>query len=252
MKIALLISYDGTEFCGWQHQPGKRSVQGVLREAAEKILPASVPITASGRTDAGVHARGQVAAFSAETTIPPEKFAACFNRFLPSDVKVLKSCRAPEDFDPTRGAKRKTYVYSAYFSPVPLPLKDRYFAHLSAEPDLEKMREASKLLLGEHDFAAFRSAGFSSKTSVRTLFSVDVERSAERDCVEYRILFTGNGFLYNMARIAAGELLAVGCGKKEEITRAFETKERGALAKTMPARGLCLESVAYDFPLFLG
>ncbi len=250
MRYVFLLEYDGTDFCGWQRQPGKRSVQETLEKAAEKVFAAPVRITASGRTDAGVHARGQVAQCDAETGIPAEKLAVCFNRLLPPDVKVLKSAQAPEGFDVTRGAKRKTYLYSAYFAPCDLPLKERYAARLEREPDLEKMREAAALLLGEHDFAAFRSAGFSSKTSERTIFSVEIDRKEEPDCVFFGIAVTGNGFLYNMVRILAGELFAIGCGKPEGITRAFEKKERSALARTMPARGLCLVNVEYTAPLF--
>ena len=250
MKYVLLLSYDGTDFCGWQNQPQKRTVQGVMEQAAEEIFHEKVKITASGRTDAGVHARGQVAEFDAETNIPAKKLAACFDRLLPSDVKVRASAPAPEGFDCTRGAKRKTYVYSAYFAPCELPLSRRYAARLPQRPDVGRMREAARLLLGEHDFAAFRSSGFTSKTSVRTLYDVEITEQTESDRIRYEISLTGNGFLYNMARIIAGELFAVGCGKEEGISRAFQGGARSALAKTMPPEGLCLERVEYSSPLF--
>lgn len=252
MRYLLLITYDGTDFSGWQNQPGKRTVQSVMEKAATEIFGASTAVTASGRTDSGVHARGQIVQLNADTTIPQEKLAACFNRILPPDVKVLKSDRAPEGFDCTRGAKEKTYVYSAYYADTELPLLSRYAARLKRKPDVGRMRAAAKLLLGEHDFAAFRSSGFTSKTSVRELYAVDIIETPEKGYTYYQIRVTGNGFLYNMVRIVCGELFAVGCGKEERITRAFETLKRSELAKTMPPQGLCLEEVDYNTPIFGG
>ncbi len=250
MRYLLLITYDGTDFSGWQNQPGKRTVQSVMEKTAEQIFGTSTAVTASGRTDSGVHATGQIVQFDADTSIPPEKLAACFNRLLPGDVKVLKSAEAQDGFDCTRGAKRKTYVYSAYYAQTELPLLGRYAARLKRKPDAERMRAAAKLLIGEHDFAAFRSSGFTSKTSVRELYAVDIIETPEKGYTYYQIRVTGNGFLYNMVRIVCGELFAVGCGREEGITRAFENLKRSELAKTMPPQGLCLEEVEYDAPIF--
>lgn len=249
MRYLLLISYDGTDFSGWQNQPGRRTVQSVLEEAAGKIFVKPTSVTASGRTDAGVHALGQVAMLDGETTVPAEKLAHCFNRLLPPDVKIRASASAPEGFDCT-SAKRKTYRYTAYCSESELPLSSRYAARLIQKPDAAKMRAAARLLVGEHDFRAFRSSGFTSKTSVRTIYEAEVGEQEENGGVFYTITVTGNGFLYNMVRILAGELFAVGCGKQEGITRAFSTGERSALAKTMPPEGLTLVHVDYDVPLF--
>ncbi len=250
MRYLLLTSYDGTEFSGWQIQPNRRTVQSVMEEAAAKIFGAPTPLTASGRTDAGVHALGQVVMLDGETTVPAEKLAACFNRLLPPDVKVLKSAAAPAEFEVTRHAKRKTYRYFAYFSETELPLYRRTHARLFARPDVEKMREAARLLVGEHDFAAFRSAGFTSKTSVREIYDLTVTEKEEPFGDFYAVTVTGNGFLYNMVRIISGELFAVGAGKEEGITRAFQTGERSCLAKTMPPEGLTLMKVDYGVPLF--
>ena len=250
MRYLLLTTYDGTCFSGWQRQPGKRTVQSVMEEAAREIFGSDVRLTASGRTDAGVHALGQVVGLDAATGIPPEKLSFCFNRLLPPDVKVRESAVAPEGLDPSRSVKQKTYLYRAYHSPCEQPLFGRFAARLSAEPDLFRMREAGKLLLGEHDFAAFRSAGFSSKTSVRTILSLTVEAAEREWGKEYSVSVTGNGFLYNMVRILAGELFAVGCGKEERISRAFETGARSELAKTMPPCGLVLMKVDYGVPVF--
>lgn len=250
MRYLLLTSYDGTDFSGWQIQPGKRTVQGTVREAAARIFGGDVLPVASGRTDSGVHALGQVVCLDGVTGIPPEKLAACFNRLLPPDVRVLKSCAAPEDFDCTRGARKKTYLYRAYFADAEMPLLSRYAARLPQRPDVARMRAAAELLIGTHDFAAFRSSGYTSKTSERTIYAVEV---AEREIMfgnAYEITVAGNGFLYNMVRILAGELFAVGCGKEQKISRAFETGARKDLARTMPPQGLVLLKVEYGVPLF--
>ena len=239
MRYALLIQYDGTLFSGWQLQKkGERTVQGEMERAAREIFSVPTRVTASGRTDAGVHARGQVVTFDAETSIPCEKLPACFNAHLPPDLRALDCAAVPDDFDCTRHAKRKTYLYRAYFAPCDMPLFTRYAARLKGRPDVEKMKEAAALLCGAHDFKAFSSSGSSAKTTVREIYKIDVRK-------------TGNGFLYNMVRIIAGELFAVGCGKPtQNMERALETGERSLLAKTMPAAGLTLECVDYGVPLF--
>ena len=245
MKALLLVSYDGTLFSGWQRQPNARTVQEEMEEAAFRAFSRRVTLTASGRTDAGVHALGQVVEGDFPEGIPPEKLRECLNIQLPPDVKVLRSCKAPEAFDVTRQAKRKTYCYNAYFAETELPLYSRYAARLKRQPDIALMREAAKLLEGEHDFSAFRASGYTSRTSIRTLYSVNIENTAIPSGTLYSVLVTGNGFLYNMVRILAGELFAVGCGKQEGITRAFETGERSALSVTMPPHGLVLVSADY-------
>lgn len=253
MRYLLAVQYDGTDFAGYQRQNGERTVQSVLEEAAAEAFGAPVTVLASGRTDAGVHAAEQICTVDGECPVPPEKLYARLNALLPPDCKVLRSAAAPEGFDVTRAAKRKTYVYTAYCAPMQLPLLSRYAAQIPSEPSLPRMRMAAELMEGEHDFAAFRAAGFTSKTSVRTLYSVEVERAAAGCASVYTVTVTGNGFLYNMVRILAGELFAVGCGKEtRDLLRAFETGERALLAKTMPARGLCLKEVDYGFPLFSG
>lgn len=250
MRYLLLVSYDGTNFSGWQIQPGKRTVQEAVEMAAEKALGCKVNVSASGRTDAKVHALGQVVQFDAETCIPAEKLCYCLNRFLPSDVKVLKSRSAPLGFDCTRTAKKKTYLYTAYYAETVLPLAARYAVRLTQRPKLERMHAASKLLLGEHDFAAFRSAGFTSKTSVRTIYEIKIESQLKMGVEFYQIEISGSGFLYNMVRIICGELFAIGFGKESGILQAFQTGQRSALAKTMPPEGLCLKAVDYGEPLF--
>lgn len=243
MVIKLTVSYDGTDFAGWQKQNNLITVQGALEEAIEKITGEKTSVTGSGRTDAGVHAIGQVASFKTNSTIPPDKFAVALNTALPTGVKVLKSERADDDFNARRNAKVKTYRYSIYNSDVEEPLKERYKSRVYGKLDLEKMRAAAKLLEGEHDFKAFAASGYSAKTTVRTIYSFEIKNDGE----DYDFYVTGSGFLYNMVRILAGTVILVGAGKigSEEIPRAFETGKRHKDVKTMPPKGLCLMKVEY-------
>lgn len=246
MRVAMIVSYDGTDFCGWQKQRNGRTVQSVLEGAAEQIFFAPVKITGSGRTDAGVHARGQVCHFDAETNIPAERLRECFNRILPPDVRVIKSAAA-EGFDCTRNAKKKTYRYFAYFAPSDLPLYDRYSVRLGERPDPEKMRAAARFLEGEHDFKAFCASGSSAKTSVRTVYSVGIKETEERGVYRYEIAVCGNGFLYNMVRIIAGTMVSVGGGKTDacDMPDIIASRDRKRAGITAPPQGLCLKEVYY-------
>lgn len=245
----LILAYDGTAFNGWQAQRKKelRTVQETLEGAAERIFGAETKMTASGRTDAGVHALGQVCSFRAETAIPPDRLADCFNAQLPADVRALQSGRAAEGFDACRSAKEKTYVYSLYFSRRENPLKERYCARVSGTYDFPKMFAAAKMLEGEHDFAAFCAADSSAKTTVRTLYAVRLEREAALTGEELRVYVTGSGFLYNMVRTIVGTVLDVGAGRKalSDVERALSAGDRSAVGRTMPAKGLCLWRVEY-------
>ena len=253
MKYVLAVSYDGTHFSGWQIQKGARTVQGVLESAACEIFQAPVKVRGSGRTDAGVHARFQVCEFEAETNIPAEKIRECFNRILPPDLSVLKSAIAPEGFDCTRTPKTKTYVYRAYYGNSSLPLSERYEVRLLNKPDTERMKSAAKLILGRHDFKAFSATGSSAKTSEREIISIAIRAREEGESEHYEIEVCGYGFLYNMVRIIAGELFAIGFGKEERFIRqALESGKRELLAKTMPAKGLMLLNTQYAVPLFGG
>lgn len=249
MNYYLVLSYDGTAFNGWQAQ-GKdnlRTVQETLESVAKEIFGCITKITASGRTDAGVHALGQVCSFCAETTIPSEKIADCFNAKLPSDVSVLKSGLAEENFDACRSAKKKTYVYSLYFSERENPLKERFCVRVSGSPDFKKMQLAAETLEGEHDFKAFCASNSSAKTTVRTVYGLKLKRDRTFTGEEVRVYITGNGFLYNMVRTVVGTLLDVGYGRKklEDLKKALSTGDRNSVGKTMPAKGLCLLSVDY-------
>ena len=249
MRYVLKIAYDGTAYAGWQRQKNALSVQEALENAVLSALHEDIRVTASGRTDAGVHAAGQVCHFDSNTiTVPPEKMPDCLNRHLPPDVRVVEGWAAGEDFDANRSAKRKTYCYSLYVSPREMPLKDRYSVRIEDAPALEVLQAKAKLFEGEHDFKAFCASGSSVKTTVRRVYQVRVEEGESYGSRDIKIFVTGNGFLYNMVRTMVGELLDLSMGRRteESLTTAYETGERGLLGKTMPAKGLTLISVEYN------
>ena len=245
MKIAITLSYDGTNYCGWQVQPNGVTIQQLIEDAVFSVTGERVRVTGSGRTDAGVHARGQVAHFSLEkTTIPPEKFAKALNAHLPNDVRVFESREVDQDFNACTSAKRKTYRYSLYLSEVEQPLKQRYATCVHGKVDVELMKKGSQLFVGEHDFACFNASGSGAKTTVRTIYSIDIIESGQDLFIEV----TGNGFLYNMVRTLSGTLLALGQGEKtlQDLQNMLKTGDRTLCGRTLSAKGLCLEKVEYQ------
>lgn len=247
MRFVLKISYDGTEFAGWQRQKNALSVQEELENAIERALGKACKTTASGRTDAGVHALGQVCHFDGDFTVPPEKMPDCLNRFLPQNIRVLEGWGADETFDSNRSAKRKTYRYTLYQSQREMPLKERYAVRIESAPEKEVLQRVAKLFEGEHDFKAFCASGSAVKTTVRTVYEVRVEERENFGCREIDIFVMGNGFLYNMVRTMVGTLLDIASGRKtkEDLFSAYETGERSLVGKTMPAKGLTLIQVEY-------
>ena len=249
MRYVLKIAYDGTENAGWQRQKNALSVQECLENALEQALDIDVRVVASGRTDAGVHAAGQVCHFDSDSlTVPPEKLPDCLNRFLPPDIRLLEGWEGRDGFDSNRSAKRKTYCYSLYESRREMPLLERYAVRVDELPKIEDLRRVAKLFEGEHDFKAFCASGSSVKTTVRTVYEVKVEEMETFALRVVKIYVTGNGFLYNMVRTMAGELLDLASSKKaeESLQKAFQTGDRNLLGKTMPAKGLLLQSVEYN------
>nr|MBR6778289.1 tRNA pseudouridine(38-40) synthase TruA [Clostridia bacterium] len=248
MRYVLKIAYDGTEYAGWQCQKNAPSVQECLENAVFAALGEKVRITGSGRTDAGVHAAGQVCHFDSEKiTVPPEKMPDCLNRHLPPDIRAIEGWGADGAFDANRSAKRKTYCYSLYVSQREMPLKERFAVRIESAPSLECLQDSAKLFEGEHDFKAFCASGSSVKTTVREVYHVRVEESESYGSRDLKIYVTGNGFLYNMVRTMVGELLDLSVGKrtKESLFDAYKTGERNLLGKTMPAKGLTLMNVEY-------
>ncbi|MBR2341657.1 MAG: tRNA pseudouridine(38-40) synthase TruA [Clostridia bacterium] len=248
MRFILKIAYDGTAYAGWQRQKNAVSVQQVLEEAVERALGKNVRVTASGRTDAGVHAAGQVCHFDSNSlTIPPERLPDCLNKYLPCDVRAVAGASGGDGFDSNRSAKRKTYVYSVYESSREMPLKQRYAVRVEKLPDLSALREFASLMVGEHDFKAFCASGSSVKTTVRTVYEIRFEEGISFGSRDLKIYVTGNGFLYNMVRTIVGELFDLANGRRtaKSLLTAFENGERGLLGKTMPAKGLTLLEVDY-------
>ncbi len=244
MRIKLTLSYDGTAYCGWQVQPNGVSVQALLQSAVKTLTGETVTVTGSGRTDAGVHAQGQVAHFDAnKENIPPEKFAKALNAHLPEDIRVIKSERVDDDFHSVKNAKKKTYAYSFYKSDVELPLKERYAVRIDSAIDVSKMRAVAKAFVGEHDFKALCASGSNVKTTVRTIYDIDIVESG----VDVIVTVTGNGFLYNMVRILCGCLIKAGEGKLsyDQAEKMLLNGERTLGGRTCPAKGLCLKEVVY-------
>lgn len=242
MRIILKISYDGTDYCGWQRQKNGLSVQEVLENALSTLTNEKITLIASGRTDSGVHAEGQVAHFDTNSSIPPEKFYLAVNALLPNDIRVLSSSLAKEDFHARYTAKRKTYVYNFYISDVSLPLKERYAVRIE-DFNEEKASAVLQEIVGTHDFKCFLSSGSEIKTTVRTIYFANVCKNGN----DVRIEVCGNGFLYNMVRIIAGTVLDASNGKitADDLKEALLKGDRNLVGKTAPAKGLTLKSVEY-------
>ena len=245
MRVKITLSYDGTDFCGWQVQPNGMSVQGLIADAVYQLTGEKVTVTGSGRTDAGVHAKGQVAHFDVEnSSIPAQRFYLALNTVLPLSVRATDSVLVDAKFDACRSAKRKTYIYTAYRAQVENPLLERFAVRVDANIDIENMQNASRLFLGEHDFKEFCASGSSAKTTVRTVYDFTV--SENRGNIEFSV--TGNGFLYNMVRIMVGALIAIGQGKISEVDLldAINGRARNSNIRTVQAKGLCLSCVEYE------
>ena len=241
--IKLTIAYDGTNYAGWQVQSNGLAIQQVIEEALAKILCSPVRLYSSGRTDAGVHAEGMVAAFRTDRELPLSAFSDGLNSHLPLDIAIREAEEAPLNFDPRRAAKGKHYRYTILNTHRRLPLSRLYSWHLKGALDLEAMREAARLMVGEKDFAAFRTSGCDARTTVRNIFSVEISREKESILIDVK----GSGFLRNMVRIMVGTLVEVGKGKIPlSSVPAFFTGKTGATAgMTAPAHGLCLVEVYY-------
>ena len=252
MRYAILLAYDGTDYGGWQIQKNSITVQEKLEEACEKVFGKKTGVTASGRTDSGVHAAGQVCHFNAETTIPADKIADVLNRFLPPDIAVLQSAAAPENFDANRSAKRKTYCYRIYLAERRNPLKDRYSVWVKNPVNIAKLRHILGSFVGKHDFKAFCKSGSQVKTTVRDVYSAEAVITKSALSTDVEIYVCGGGFFYNMVRTVAGTAIgfAEGSLSEADVARSLSLGDREAVGRTMPAKGLTLEKVEYGFTLF--
>lgn len=244
-NIKLIIEYDGKEFNGWQKQRDKLNIQGTIEEAINKITGEQVDLTASGRTDAGVHALEQVANFKTNSKIPIDKIAVALNSNLKKSIRIKKAEEVEERFHSRLTCKKKTYRYIINNSEFSSAIYRNLETHIQVKLNIEKMKDAIKYFEGEHDFKAFKASGTSSKSSVRTIYKAEIiEKNDNRIWIE----LTGNGFLYNMVRIIAGTLVEVGSGKiqPEEIIGIIESKDRMKAGKTLPPNGLYLVRVEYE------
>lgn len=250
MNFKLLIQYDGTDFRGWQVQPGERTVQGELQRVVSLIEDADVYVCGSGRTDSGVHAEGQVANIKLQKSFTPERLRGAINGNIWRDLRILQVEKVADDFHARFSAKGKTYVYRVINAPVISPFWSRYAHHEARPLNVNQMNEAAKYFLGEHDWTAFSAAQSDSENRVRNVTNFNVETvwdtRAQSQIIEFRI--TGEGFLRYMVRSIVGTMLEVGRGEKDfdTIQTAIVSGDRNLAGATAPAHGLTLLKVFYE------
>ncbi len=241
--LRLLVEYDGTDFHGWQRQAGQRTVQGCIEEAFAKMVNHPVTVRGSGRTDAGVHADGQVASVLLESRIPAAAFQRGLNTYLPEDIAILDVADVADDFDARRSARGKVYRYQIWNHVVRSPQHARRTWHHRAALDTDAMRRAAAVFLGQHDFRGFRAADCDRLNTTRIMRRFDVHRQGAFVTLEVE----GTAFLKNMVRILVGTVVAVGLGKMNEadIRAILASGDRTAAGVTAPANGLTLVRVIY-------
>ena len=243
-RIKLTVAYDGTDYCGWQIQKNGVTVEEVLNRALSRLTGEKITVTGASRTDAGVHARGNVAVFDTDTRIPAERIAYAVNALLPEDVVVVRSEEVPAGWHPRKCVSVKTYEYRILNREFPDPVRRRDTYFVSFPLDLDRMRGAAGYLKGTHDFKSFCSAQTTVEDTVRTIYSLDVDRDGDLFTIRVR----GNGFLYNMVRIIAGTLAGVGRGyfEPEDVERMLAEKDRTKAGVTAPPQGLTLVGIEYE------
>jgi len=245
--IKLILAYDGTAYAGWQVQPERTTLQGVLEAAIEKLTGVPTRTAASGRTDSGVHALGQVVTFNTESHHPVEVFQRALNAELPPDVAVLSAIEAAPGFHARRDAVRKRYRYVLYDGPVRDVFSRRYAWHVHQPLDVDAMHRAAAALAGTHDFSSFESSGAERASSVRTVYDISVRREPAPREEFLRVEVEANGFLYNMVRAIVGTLVEVGRKARPESWpgEVLEATDRSAGGQTAPPQGLFLVEVEY-------
>ena len=267
----LTVAFDGTNYSGWQIQPNKETIEGVLNRELSRLLNEEIKVIGASRTDSGVHAEGAVCVFDTESKIPGDKFSYAINQKLPEDIRIRKSKEVDITFHPRRVNSRKTYRYRIRHDEFPNPLDARYSYHVYTKLDIEAMRRACEFIKGKHDFKSFCSVHTDVDTTVRTVYDVHIDVTPDKKLLQMSglmksagesgamrsggesaagrirpeiidIYVTGNGFLYNMVRIIAGTLIEVGQGKikPEEIPAIIEACDREKAGPTAPAKGLTL------------
>ena len=243
--LKITLQYDGTDFVGWQRQANGVSIQELVERALEPIEGQPVTVIGAGRTDAGVHAIGQVASVQLESAIDAASLLRALNATLPDAVRVTAVDEAPPDFNARFAAVGKVYEYRIWNGPVVPPFERRYAWHVPQKLDLDRMREAGRALIGRHDFAAFRAAGSDVATSERTIRCVNLDAVGENEKVTLTV--AGDGFLRHMVRAIAGTLVDVGLGRRpiDSVAAALASRDRAQAGATAPALGLFLVKVDY-------
>ena len=270
-RIMLTVAFDGTNYSGWQIQPNKETIEGVLNRELSRLLNEEIKVVGASRTDSGVHAEGAVCVFDTESKIPGDKFSYAINQTLPEDIRIRNSKEVDITFHPRRVNSRKTYRYRIRHDEFPNPLDARYSYHVYTKLDIEAMRRACEFIKGKHDFKSFCSVHTDVDTTVRTVYDVHIDVTPDKKLLQMSglmksagesgamrsggesaagrirpeiidIYVTGNRFLYNMVRIIAGTLIEVGQGKikPEEIPAIIEACDREKAGPTAPAKGLTL------------
>ena len=243
MKVLLTVAYDGSGYYGWQIQKDFITVQQRVEEALSALLRRKVEVRGASRTDTGVHAMAQGVVFNEEMTIPVEKLPYAVNSFLPDDIVVTGAREVSDSFHPQYSVIDKTYEYKILNAEFRNPKLNRYTDFVRGDLDIEKMQEACQYFIGEHDFKAFCASGSTAKTTVRTIYSLEVEKTGDIICIRVK----GSGFLYNMVRIIAGTLVYAGNGKIKpcEIADIIKSGDRTRAGKTLAPNGLTLMEVHY-------
>ena len=242
-RVFLRIAYDGTNYCGWQIQDNGITIEEVINEKLSELLHEDIAVIGASRTDSGVHALGNVAVFDTETRIPAEKISFALNQRLPEDIRIQESKEVAPDFHPRYCDTRKTYEYRILNRTFDDPTTRLYTHFCYFKLDVEKMKQAASYLVGEHDFKSFSSARGQAKTTVRTIYYLNIEK--ENDII--RVQINGNGFLYNMVRIIVVTLLKVGMGiyPPEHVKEILEARDRSMSGPKAPAKGLTLVEIEY-------
>ena len=247
-RFAIKIEYDGTNYAGWQRQKNAPAVQEAVEDALFRLTKERTTLFGASRTDAGVHALGQVAHFDSATSIPAHKIFLALNTVLPEDIRICASTKVTETFHARFGAQGKRYIYRVCNAVHAPAILRNTCAFVPGELDLGAIKAAAELFVGTHDFICAMSAGGSAKTTIRTIYSLDVTKNG--DFIEFE--FHGNGFLYNMVRIISGTLICAGQHRlgTSAISAALESGNRELLGFTAPAKGLTLAKVFYEDELF--
>ena len=242
-RVRLIVAYDGTNYHGWQIQPGVVTIESELNRCLSQLLQEEIQVIGASRTDSGVHALGNVAVFDTIARMPAEKISYALNQRLPEDIRIQKSEEVALDWHPRHCESRKTYEYRIYRGEFPMPVNRLYALHTYHKLDVEQMRKAAAYLIGEHDFRSFCQTGAQVESTVRTIYQAEVLEEG----ADLVIRVCGNGFLYNMVRIIVGTLLEVGQGKRkpEDMQQILAATDRACAGPTAPAHGLLL--YRYEF-----